>query len=216
MQDHPLLTLHWRSFSEWGRERLSTCFLYKGCEYIRKWQCHTLVNILQFTVGYKNASTNRKIWNSEPEIGTGGASQTRLNRLVDGSGSRFGPPRATGLGFWTALQLNQHIFTVQTRTSGGLPWSVANTIRMILLPSPNTVHQWSINNFWCWMLNNQRVVQWRYPIIILSPTILGNNGSDNIVTASSTWALMQRPQFVYGLTKLYSNEVHCIVPILSF
>jgi len=65
------------------QERLSTCLLYKGCQYIRKWQCSTIVNILQLKVGYLNVKMNRKTQNAEPEIGPDGSSQTRWERLVD-------------------------------------------------------------------------------------------------------------------------------------
>jgi len=33
IQDQKLLTLHGRSFSRWGRERVATTFAYKGCQY---------------------------------------------------------------------------------------------------------------------------------------------------------------------------------------
>ena len=60
IQNHQLLTIRWRSFSGWGWERLSTCLLYKGCQYIRKWHCSTIVNILQLPVGYLNVTINGK------------------------------------------------------------------------------------------------------------------------------------------------------------
>ena len=66
--------------------------------------------------------------NAEPESGTDGSSQTRRNPRVDGYGSRFRPPRVCGLGFWTVLEPNRPVFAVQTRTAGGLPGPVANTI----------------------------------------------------------------------------------------
>jgi len=65
--------------------------------------------------------------NAEPEIGTDASSQTRWNPQVDGYGSGFGPPRVSGLGFWTCLERKQPVFAVQTRTSGWLPGPVANT-----------------------------------------------------------------------------------------
>jgi len=87
---------HWPLFSEWGRERLSTCFLYKGCQYNRKWQCSTILNILQLAVRYLNATINRKTQNAEPEIGTDGSSHPRQNSWIDAYGSVFGPPRSSG------------------------------------------------------------------------------------------------------------------------
>jgi len=127
MQERQLLTLHWCSVSEWGRERLSTCLLYKGCQYIRKWQCSTIVNILQFTVGYLNATIKRRIQNADLEIGPDGSSQTRRSPRVDGYGARFKLPRSSGTGFWMVLRPNRTVFPVHTRTAGGLPAPVANT-----------------------------------------------------------------------------------------
>jgi hypothetical protein len=43
-------------------------------------------------------------------------------------GSRFGPPRSSGLGYWTVLELNCTVYLVQTHTAGGLRRPVANTI----------------------------------------------------------------------------------------
>jgi len=127
MQDHQLLTLHWRSFSGWGRERLSTCLLYKGCQYIRKWPCSTIVNILQLTVGYLNATINRKTRNAKPDIWPDRSCRTRRNPRVDGYAAWFGPPRSSGSGFWTILEQNRTVFPDQTRTGGRLPVPVANS-----------------------------------------------------------------------------------------
>jgi len=127
MQDHPLLTLHWCSFSGWGRECPSTCLLYKGCQYIRKWQCSTIVNILQLTVGYLNATINRKTINAEPEIRPDGSSLTQRNPRVDGYGAGFGPQWSRGSGVWTVLEVNRTVFPVQTRTAAGLPGLGAHT-----------------------------------------------------------------------------------------
>jgi len=127
MQDHQLLTLHWRSFSEWGRERPSTCLLYKGCQYIRICLCRTIVSILQLTVGYLNATTNRKTWNAEPEIGIKGSSLTRHHLRVDGYGSGFCPPLGSELAFRMGQELTWPVFTIRTRTAGVLPEPVAHT-----------------------------------------------------------------------------------------
>ena len=127
MQNHQWLTLHWRSFSEWGSERLSTCLLYEGCQYIRKWQCGTIVDILKLTVGYLNTTIRRKTRNAEPEIGTNRSSQTRQNPQVEVYQSGFGSPRRSRTAFCTGLELNWPIFRVRTWTAGTLPGSVANT-----------------------------------------------------------------------------------------
>jgi hypothetical protein len=73
------------------------------------------------------ATINRKTRKGEPETGTGGSSKTRQTPRVDGYGYGFGPPRSSGLGFWTCLEPNRTVFPVQTQTPGGLPGPVANT-----------------------------------------------------------------------------------------
>jgi len=65
---------------------------------------------------------------AEPEIGTDGSSQTRLNQLVDGYWSGFGKPRVRGSGCWTDLEPNRLVFVVQTWTAGWLPRPVSNTM----------------------------------------------------------------------------------------
>ena len=116
MQDHQLLTLHGCSFSGWGRECLSTCLLYKGCQYIRKWQCSTIVNILQLTVGYLNATINRNTQNAELEIVPDGSIQTWRKPWVERYRAGFKPPRSSRPGFWIVLEPNRTMFLVQTRT----------------------------------------------------------------------------------------------------
>jgi len=128
MQDQKSLTRDWLSCSGWGKERVLLVFSDKGCRFIRKGQWCAKVNILRLTVGYLNATINRKTRNTEPEIGTDGSSQTRQNPRVDGYGSGFGPPRRSGSGFGTVLEPNPTVFPVGTRTAGGLPGPVANTI----------------------------------------------------------------------------------------
>jgi hypothetical protein len=65
--------------------------------------------------------------NTELQIGTDGSSQPQGNQRVDDYGSGFGPPRVSGSGFWTGLELNQPGFAVKTRYTGGLPGPVANS-----------------------------------------------------------------------------------------
>ena len=73
--------------------------------------------------------------NAEPRIGPGGSSQTRRNLRVDKYGSEFGPPRVRRKGFWPGVELNRPLFAVQTRTAGGLPGPVANTIHWAAMNS---------------------------------------------------------------------------------
>jgi hypothetical protein len=81
--------------------------------------------------------------NAEPEIGTDGCSQTRRNPRVDGYGSGFGPPRVSGSGFWTGLELNRPVFAVQTRTAGGLPGPVAHTNSNLIPRIPPSISLFS-------------------------------------------------------------------------
>jgi len=127
MQDLKLLTLRWRSFPGWCRERLSTYFDHNGGQYIQKEHWHTIFNILWLTVGYLNGMINRATQNANLEIGPDRSSQTQPNPQVDGSGDLFGLPRSSGLGFWTVLELNWTVFPVQTQPAGGLPGPVLNT-----------------------------------------------------------------------------------------
>jgi len=129
MQDQNSLTRRWLSCSGWGKERVSLVFSYKGSRFIRKGQWCAKVNIVWLTVGYLNATIDRKSRNKEPEIETDGSSQTRQNPWVDGYGAGFGPPRLCGSGFWMVLDPNWTVFPVRTRTAGGLPRPVANTIQ---------------------------------------------------------------------------------------
>jgi hypothetical protein len=59
MQDQKSLIHRQLSFSAWGRERFSLVLDYKGGRYIRMGQRYTNVNILQFALGYLNATINR-------------------------------------------------------------------------------------------------------------------------------------------------------------
>jgi len=151
MQHHQLLTLHWHSLSGWGRERLSPWLLYKGCQYIRTWQCSTIVIILQLTLGYLNATIKRMTRNAQPEIGTNESSPTQQNPRVDRYRSGIGPPGGSSSGFSTGLKPNRHVCTVRTRTAGGLPGPVANTTHAASHPPTATV--WSLHS--CCQLYHQ-------------------------------------------------------------
>jgi len=114
MEDLESLTLHWRSFPAWGRERLSTYFDCKGGQYIQKEHCRTIVNILRLKVGYLNATINGPTRNAKPEIGPDGSSQTRRNPQIDGYRAAFGPPGNSGSCFWSVLDPNWTVVAVQT------------------------------------------------------------------------------------------------------
>jgi len=123
--------LRWHSFSEWGSEHVSLVFSYKGCRFIRKEQRGAKVNILWLTVGYLNATINRKARNTEPEIGTDESSRTRQNPQVDWYGSRFGPPRRCGSGFGRFWNWTE-------------PFSGSNPDLLLTLTPPNQILQFQV------------------------------------------------------------------------
>jgi len=99
MQHQKSLTGHWLTCSGWGREPVSLVFSYKGDWSNQKEQWHTKVNILQLAIGYLNATTYRKTWNTEPEIATDRSILAPQRPMVDQYGSGFGPPRLSGSCF---------------------------------------------------------------------------------------------------------------------
>jgi len=141
-QDQQSLTCRWLSCSGWGMECVSLVFRDNGSRFIRKGRWPAKVNILQLPVGYLNATINRKTRNAVQEIGTDGSSQSRQNMWIDGDGSGSGLPRSCGSGFRTVLEPNQPIVPVRTRTAGGLPGPVANTILL-------WTHLWTDKDIQC-------------------------------------------------------------------
>jgi len=127
VEDQKSSTRRWLSLSGWGREWFLLVFNHKGGQYIRKGQRYTNVDILRLAIGYLKETINGKNRIPEPEIGTAGSSQTRQDPRVDGYGSAFRPPRCSGAGFWTGLELYRIVLAVRTWTTGGLPGPVANT-----------------------------------------------------------------------------------------
>jgi len=105
MQDKKSLTLRWRSFPRWFRERLSPFFDHQCSHYIQKEHRGTIVNILRLVVGCLNATIDRATRNAELVIGPDMSSETQWNPQVDGWGAGFGPPRSCRSGFWTVLEL---------------------------------------------------------------------------------------------------------------
>jgi beta-glucanase (GH16 family) len=49
---------------------------------------------------------------------------------------------------------------------------------------PKNEHQWSVNDFWSYIIDNSRAVQRHPPIIIILATFLGQNASNDIATTS--------------------------------
>jgi len=91
----------------------------------------------------------------------------------------------------------------------------AKMLLRILLPPARNEPQQSINNSWSCILANLRAMERRHLIIDISTAFLGKYASDYIVSASYNWVPTERQQFFWGLNKLYSNELHCIVTELS-
>jgi hypothetical protein len=114
--------------SGWGTACFSLVFDYEGSKYIRKGQRCTNVNILRFTIGYLNTTTNRNPRKPELEIGNDGSSQTRHNLWVDRYRSRVGLPGCSGLGWSPGVEPNRTILAVRIQTTGWLPGPVANTM----------------------------------------------------------------------------------------
>jgi len=85
-------------------------------------------------------------WKVDLEIGTDRSSQTLQNPQADGYGFAFGPTRVSRSGFWIALEPNQPIFAVQTRSAGRFPGPIADTIQFACSLDPrlslNSVDYW--------------------------------------------------------------------------
>jgi len=94
-----LLTFIFRMMS--GACLCSFWFLRRPIHQNQQW-C-TNVNILQLPVAYLNATMNSETWNTELESGTNRSNRRWQNPKVDGNGSLFGAPRASGAGFWMGL-----------------------------------------------------------------------------------------------------------------
>ena len=131
MQDQESLTLPWRWFPGWGRERVFPYCDYKGGWYIQTEKWPTIVNILHLTIRLLNVTINSTTWNAEPEIGTDESSQTQWYPRIGRYGSMFAPPRSRTMGLWTGLELNRIVFPVYPLTAAGLPGNIANTIEEI-------------------------------------------------------------------------------------
>jgi len=121
------LRLHWRSFLECGRVRVSVHVDYQGSQYIENKQWCTNVRILQLAVAYLNVMINSETRNAEQEIEAYGSSETGQNPWVDGYRSGCGPQRGRGLGSFANMEPNWPVFAVQTWTAGRLPGPVANS-----------------------------------------------------------------------------------------
>jgi len=135
MQDQISLTLCWRSvdalltliFQMWLGAWVSV-FCTSRRLIRRKWTVTYLCQYFTISSSISECDHKCETRNAEPEIGPDGSSQTRRNSQVDGYGPWFGLPRVSRSGSWPGLEPNRPSLVVQSRTAGGLPGPVANTI----------------------------------------------------------------------------------------
>jgi len=122
MQDHQLLTLHWRWFSGWGKEHPSTCLQYKGCQCNRKWQCSTIVNILQWTVGYLNVTINTKPQTQNGTFDPMGRGKPGDTRGLMGTGPGLVLHNAAGRVFGWFWKWTELVFQSKPGPQAGYPY----------------------------------------------------------------------------------------------
>jgi hypothetical protein len=134
MQDPISLTIGWRSVD--ARLTLivrmwlgaSVSVFCTSRQLIRwKWTVKSPCQYFTINSGISECEQKCETRPAEPEIGPNRACQTRQNPGVDRYGSGIGAPRVNWSCFWPGLERNRPVFAVQTRTTGGLPWAVANT-----------------------------------------------------------------------------------------
>jgi len=136
-QDQKSSMRHWVSFSEWGWERVSFVFNYKGCQYIRTGQWYTNVNILRLAVRYLKVTISGITQRLEQGIATDGFRKFLENAVLCRYGYGFGLPTSGRWGHRTDLELNRTTLAFWPRAAGGSPRPVAKT----------TFWQ-SMNSFW--------------------------------------------------------------------
>jgi len=136
VQDLKLLMLHWRSFSGWGRERLTTYFEHRGGRFIQREHWHTIVNIIQLTLSYLNATITRTTWNAKPDHAADRSSQPQRDPRMDGYGAGFGPPTSGRSGSSTVVETIRTVFPFQSRNAGGSPVPFANSTTRLPVNSP--------------------------------------------------------------------------------
>jgi len=85
----------------------------------------------------------------------------------------------------------------------------------ILLPPPKNERPPSVNDFWSCILHTLRAMERHYPIFNILAAFMGKNARDDIASASYNSEPTKHQQYLWGLNKLHSNELHCVVPELS-
>jgi hypothetical protein len=93
-------------------------------------------------------------------------------------------------------------------------WAIM-LVTISLLPLKND-HKQSAKDYWSCVLDNQMVQEWGLCIIIQSATFVGPNANNNIATTIKNWVATEHQQYWWRLCKLHSNDLHCIVPELSY
>jgi len=128
-----------------------------------------------------------------------------LKMNINGASTIFGVASCTIYGLWNIV----------------IPYSpyrlplLGRMIVMISLTLPKNERQWSITDFWFCILHTLRAMERCYSIFNISAAFMGNNASEDIVSASYNSAPTEHQQFLWGLNMLHSNELHCVVPELS-
>ena len=74
----------------------------------------------------------------------------------------------------------------------------------------------SVKEFWACILNNLTSMECSWPTMNVSAAFIAINASADIASASYIWVPTECQQFPWWLSTLYSNELHCAVPKLSF
>jgi len=93
---------------------------------LRKWTVMNLCKYFVMNSSISECDHTCETRNTDPEILAAGFMQTRRNPPAYMNGSGIGPWSISGSGFGTGVEHKQLVFTVQTRTAGGLPWTIAN------------------------------------------------------------------------------------------
>jgi len=116
---------------------------------------------------------------------------------------------------WTANLGNCSLLTwtwIQTNSSE--LW--LTPIVIISMLPPKNKWQWSVIDFWTFILDNQWAKRGRQPIINVMATFVGKNACYSVTTTSKEWVPTERQQVLQWYKKLHGNELHCIVSKLSF
>jgi len=91
-----LLTLHWRSFSRWGKECVSVCFDQQCGQFIQKRQRHTKANILWLRIAYQNVTNIVKPETQKRRLDVAGLAKPSKTPWLPSTGSGLSCQEAAG------------------------------------------------------------------------------------------------------------------------